>query len=215
MAMKKTLFTKYDKKWISKLPLVTFQGRIVVVVSPHETKRVVDFLLTNPILGMDTETRPSFKKGRQNIVSLLQVATKEMCFLFRLQFTGITPDIVRLLEDETVPKVGLSLHDDIHSLSKRQPFKPGRFIDLQHHFNELGVEDLSLQKLYANVFGQKFSKSQQLSNWEADVLTEKQKIYAATDAWACIMLYHEYIRLRETGDYILQKVEDEQPLTTT
>lgn len=215
MAMKKTLFTKYDKKWISKLPLVTFQGRIVVVVSPHETKRVVDFLLTNPILGMDTETRPSFKKGRQNIVSLLQVATKEMCFLFRLQFTGITPDIVRLLEDETVPKVGLSLHDDIHSLSKRQPFKPGRFIDLQHHFNELGVEDLSLQKLYANVFGQKISKSQQLSNWEADVLTEKQKIYAATDAWACIMLYHEYIRLRETGDYILQKVEDEQPLTTT
>ena len=215
MAMKKTLFTKYDKKWISKLPLVTFHGRIVVVVSPHETKRVVDFLLTNPILGMDTETRPSFKKGRQNIVSLLQVATKEMCFLFRLQFTGITPDIVRLLEDETVPKVGLSLHDDIHSLSKRQPFKPGRFIDLQHHFNELGVEDLSLQKLYANVFGQKISKSQQLSNWEADVLTEKQKIYAATDAWACIMLYDEYIRLRETGDYILQKVEDEQPLTTT
>ena len=208
MAMKKTLFNKYDKKWIAKLPQVAFQGRIFVVVSPHETKRVVDFLLTNPILGMDTETRPSFKKGRLNIVSLLQVATREVCFLFRLQFTGITPDIVRLLEDETVPKVGLSLHDDINSLNKRKTFKPGKFIDLQNHFNELGVEDLGLQKLYANVFGQKISKAQQRSNWEADVLTEKQKLYAATDAWACIMLYDEYIRLRDTGDFILQKVEE-------
>ena len=68
---------------------------------------------------------------------------------------------------------------------------------------EIGVEDRSLQKLYANFFGQKISKSQQLSNWENDVLLEKQKVYAATDAWACIQLYEELIRLEKTKDYNL------------
>lgn len=206
--MKKIIYNKYDKKLISKLPKVNFEGRIFVIVSPHETKKAVDFLLTKPILGVDTETRPSFKKGKQNLVSLLQVASREECFLFRLNHTGITPDIVRLLEDETVPKVGLSLHDDICSLTRRMAFKPGAFFDLQDHFSELGVKDLSLQKLYANVFGEKISKAQQLSNWEADVLSDKQKLYAATDAWACIRLYDEYVRLKQTGDFILQEVEE-------
>ena len=213
--MKKVLLSKYDKKLISNLPKVQFQGRIFVIVSPKETRRAVDFLLSKPILGMDTETRPSFKKGRQNLVSLLQVATREECFLFRLQHTGFNADIIRLLEDTNVPKVGLSLHDDVLSLSKRMAFHPGNFIDLQDHFNELGVTDLSLQKLYANVFGQKISKAQQLSNWEADVLSDKQKIYAATDAWACIMLYDEYLRLKNSGDYILQVVEDNSETDNT
>lgn len=206
--MKKVLFNKYDKKLISKLPKVSFEGRVFVILSSHETKRAVDFLLSKPILGVDTETRPSFKRGKQNIVSLLQVASREECFLFRLNHTGITPDIVRLLEDTTVPKVGVSLHDDICSLRRRTEFKPGAFFDLQDHFRELGVEDLSLQKLYANVFGQKISKAQQLSNWEADVLSDKQKLYAATDAWACIRLYDEYVRLKQSGDFILHVVEE-------
>ena len=206
--MRKILYDTYDKKLIPKLPKAVFEGRIFVIVSPHETKRAVDFLLSKTILGIDTETRPSFKKGKQNLVSLLQVASREDCFLFRLNHTGITPDIVRLLEDETVPKVGLSLHDDICSLSRRKAFKPGTFFDLQDHFSELGVKDLSLQKLYANVFGEKISKTQQLSNWEADVLSDKQKLYAATDAWACIKLYDEYVRLKETGDFELHIVEE-------
>ena len=115
--------------------------------------------------------------------------------------------VVRLLEDETVPKVGLSWHDDILQLHKRAEFTPGNFIDLQKHVGEIGVEDRSLQKLYANFFGQKISKSQQLSNWENDVLQEKQKIYAATDAWACIKLYEELLRLEQTNDFKL--VEEE------
>ena len=179
--MAKILFNKYDKKQIAQLPSVAFGGKIHVVVSPHETKRAVDILLKSAILGIDTETRPCFKKGRQNMVSLLQVSTLDVCFLFRLNLTGMTADIIRLLEDTTVPKVGLSLHDDILSLHRKAPFTPGNFIDLQDHMRELGIEDMSLQKLYANVFGQKISKSQQLSNWEADILTEKQKLYAATD----------------------------------
>lgn len=208
MTMTKNLYNRLDKKLIAKLPTVAFEGKIFVVMTPGEADRAVEFLLQHPILGIDTETRPSFKRGRQNTVSLLQVSTLDICFLFRLHLTGMTPSIIRLLEDTDVMKVGLSLHDDVLSLSKRAGFTPGNFVDLQELVKDIGIEDMSLQKLYANVFGQKISKSQQLSNWEADVLSERQKVYAATDAWACIMLYNEYVRLKTTGDYHLTYVEE-------
>lgn len=204
--MRKTIYNKYDKSLIRDLPRVTFPGRIVVVFNAGETERAVDHLLSHPILGIDTETRPCFKKGQQHRVSLLQVATEDFCFLFRLHLTGMTPAIIRLLEDTSVLKVGLSLQDDFLSLRKRARFKPGKFVDLQDRVSDFGVEDLSLQKLYANFFHEKISKSQQLSNWESDVLQEKQKIYAATDAWACIKLYKEFERLKETGNYELVQI---------
>ena len=135
------------------------------------------------------------------------MATYDTCFLFRLNNTGMTKSIIRLLEDESIPKIGLSLHDDIISLHKRAEFKPGNFIDLQKHVGEIGVEDLSLQKLYANFFGLKISKAQRLTNWEADILTDKQKVYAATDAWACIKLYDELMRLERDKDFELRIVK--------
>ena len=209
--MKKTLYDKFDKSKIAALPPVLFGGRIEVVVSVSEAARAVRFLLSQEILGIDTETRPSFRRGDIHRVALLQVSTRDICFLFRLNHTGLTPDIVQLLEDTTVPKIGLSLSDDMNALHKLGDFTPGLFIDLQDHVREIGVEDLSLQKLYANFFGQKISKRQQLSNWERDVLDEKQKGYAATDAWSCIMLYDELVRLKESGDYVLVKSAELSP----
>lgn len=206
--MTKTLYTKYDKKLIADLPVVAFQGRIITIITQGEAARAVDYLLTMPILGFDTETRPSFKRGSQYKVALLQVSTPDTCFLFRLNRIGLTPAIVKLLEDRTVPKIGLSWHDDINSLRRLGHFEPGWFIDIQHHVGELGLQDMSLQKLYANIFGQKISKRQQLSNWEADVLTDKQKLYAATDAWACIRIFEEMMRLKSTGDYELIETEE-------
>ena len=207
--MTRILYNKFDKKAIGSLPVARFPGRIITVIASGETERAVEYLLSQRMLGVDTETRPSFKKGRQNIVSLLQVSTLDTCFLFRLNYTGMTPAIIRFLEDTTVPKIGLSWHDDILSLKKRTDFKPGLFIDLQKHVGELGIEDQSLQKLYANLFGQRIMKREQLSNWENDVLTDKQKSYAATDAWACIMLYQELLRLQQSGDYELRTTESE------
>ena len=206
----KTIYNKYDKKLIPSLPLAEFEGRIVVVLTKGEADRAVDFLLSQQQLGIDTETRPSFQRGRQHRVALLQVSTSDICFLFRLNHTGLTPAIKRLLEDQTVQKIGLSLHDDINSLHKLGDFEPGLFIDIQSHVQELGIEDLSLQKLYANLFGQKISKRQQLSNWEADILNDKQKLYAATDAWACINIYNELLRLKATNDYKLIIQEDDE-----
>jgi ribonuclease D len=112
-----------------------------------------------------------------------------------------------------VPKIGLSLRDDLLSLHKLADFNAGYFIDLQDHMREIGVEDLSLQKLYANFFAQKISKREQLTNWEADILQDKQKLYAATDAWSCIMLYEELQRLEQTGDYELIKVDNDETST--
>jgi ribonuclease D len=186
---------------------VVYKGKIIVVISSYEAERAVDYLLSMPILGVDTETRPSFTKSQHYKCSLLQVATHHNCFLFRLNYTGLTPAIIRLLEDTNVPKVGLSWHDDIHSLQELGKFTPGNFIDLQHHMREIGIEDLSLQKLYANLFEERISKAERLSNWERDVLQEKQMSYAAIDAWACIRLYEELVRLKTTGDY---EIIDEQ-----
>lgn len=208
--MSKIIYDKFDKKSITKLPKVEFQGKIQVVITEKETERAVDFLLSCDLLGVDTETRPSFKKGKQNVVALLQVANDDICFLFRLNLLGLSKPIIRFLEDTTVPKVGLSLHDDMLSLSKRGDFIPGNFIDLQDHMTELGIQDLSLQKLFANIFHQKISKAQQLSNWEADILSDKQKKYAATDAWACIMLYREYQRMMVAKDYELIITEENE-----
>ena len=209
--MKKTIYHKYDKQRIPNLPRVLFEGRIVVILTESEAQKAVDYLLSQPILGVDTETRPSFKKGRANKVALLQVASHEVCFLFRLNQLGISPAVKRLLEDKKVPKIGLSWHDDLNMLHKSGDFETGCFVDLQDHVREIGVEDLSLQKLYANFFGQKISKRERLTNWEADVLNDKQKQYAATDAWACIMLYEELMRLEQTGDYeLIKTVEDVQ-----
>ena len=201
--MRKIIYNKFDKKSIAELPTVTFPGKTVVVMSESEAEKAVDFLLSNDILGVDTETRPSFKKGESHMVSLLQVSTSNICFLFRLNHIGITPAILRLLENTTVPMVGLSLHDDMLSLHKQVGFTPGNFIDLQDLVGELGIEDLSLQKLYANLFHQKISKRQRLTNWDSDVLNDKQKAYAALDAWACINLYKEILRLKNSGDYVL------------
>lgn len=213
--MKKIIYRKYDKTKIGSLPRVSFEGRIVTVITEKEAEKAVDYLLSQPILGIDTETRPSFKKGHVNEVALLQVSTHDVCFLFRLNLIGMSAAVIRLLEDTTVPKIGLSLRDDLMMLGRRAEFSRGRFIDLQNHVEEIGVEDMSLQKLYANFFGQKISKRERLSNWEAEILKDKQKVYAATDAWACIMLYEELMRLEQTGDYELKEDDHVQEHTVT
>lgn len=211
--MRKTIYNKYEKGLIAKLPRAVFEGRTIVILTPGETEKAVRYLLSQPVLGFDTETKPSFKRGQVHKVALLQVATEDTCFLFRLKHTGLTPALIRLLEDTTTTKVGLSWHDDVHSLHALDDFTPGSFIELQKLVNELGIEDMSLQKLYANLFGQKISKREQLSNWDADVLNDKQKAYAATDAWACVKIYKEVIHLKETHEYelIIQNEEETAP----
>ena len=213
--MKKVIYNKFDKARIQQLPRALFEGRIEVVLSESEAAKAVDYLLKQPIIGIDTETRPSFRKGVKYYVSLLQVSSRDICFLFRLKHTGMCESIIRLLEDTTIPKIGLSLHDDIRQLHEVAQFQPGYFIELQDKVKAFGVGDLSLQKLFANFFGERISKGQRLTNWEADILSESQKRYAATDAWACILLYEEMERLLQTGDFEVIRNEETQEVFQT
>ena len=167
--------------------------------------------MSQPILGFDSETRPTFKRNVSHQVALLQVATYDTCFLFRLNQLGLPNSIVRLLEDTNITKVALSWKDDTHMLQLRRKYKSGKFIDIQDEVGRIGIEDHSLQKIYANLFGKMISKRQQLSNWEADILSDAQKAYAALDAWACIHIYDEIQRLLHSRDYhiITTKSENE------
>ncbi|MCD7713379.1 MAG: 3'-5' exonuclease domain-containing protein 2 [Prevotella sp.] len=208
--MTKTIFSKFDKNAVHDLPQAAFPGRIIVIFSEQAAEKAVNLLLASDILGIDTETRPVFKRGIAHQVALMQVSNRDTCFLFRLNIIGLCAPVLRLLENTSVPMIGLSLNDDITMLQRRGKFVPGRFIDLQNLVGELGIEDRALQKLYANIFGEKISKRQQLSNWEAPILSEAQKKYAALDAWACIRLYEEVLRLKSSGDFTLVKIENSE-----
>lgn len=205
--MIKQLWNKFDKQKLPELPRVVFEGRIFVIHTEAEVSKAVDYLLNQSVLGFDTETRPTFKPGRMNPVALLQVATNDTCFLFRLNVLGLPEPLLKLLSDTKIRKVALSWKDDSCQLRRRQEFVMGNFIELQQYVRDFGIEDASLQKLYGNVFGQRISKSQQLSNWEVDVLSEGQKIYAATDAWACVRLYEELEQLKKYGNWELIEKE--------
>lgn len=204
----KILYSKFDKKAIPELPKVEFGGRIIVIQTAGEADRAVNYLMQFPQLGIDTETRPNFKPGGMNPVALLQISTPEACFLFRLNRFGLTDSLVQLFTSETVEKIGLSLHDDWAQLRKRKEFQPVNYVELQDYVKPFGIKDMSLQKLYANFFGQKISKNQRLTNWEADVLTEPQKRYAATDAWSCLQLYQKMTELLATRAYRLIEVPE-------
>lgn len=197
------LYEKIDKTKITDMPLAAFEGRIWVVDSPVEAEKAVEFLRKQPIVGIDTETRPSFRRGVTYKVALLQISTEELCFLFRLNRIGLVPCLIQLLQDSAVCKVGLSLRDDFQRLRELVDLQVCNYVDLQQVAARMGLKDMSLQKLFANFFGRKISKRQRLSNWEADVLTDAQKKYAATDAWACIKLYQNMQQLLQTSDYLL------------
>lgn len=183
-----------EKSEITAMPTVTFPGRIITINTAADVDKVVKALSKEKLLGFDTETRPAFRKGVQYKVSLLQLSTADTCFLIRLCNTGMPESLISLLENSEILKIGVSLHDDYQSLARRKRFKAGGFFDLQKYVSEFGIEEMSLQKIYAIIFGERISKNQQLSNWEQDILTDKQKQYAATDAWACLNIYN---RLKE------------------
>ena len=192
---------KIDKAEVAEMEVATFPGRIIVIQTETEAEKAVDYLLRFPKVGIDTETRPSFKRGIMHKVALLQVSTYDTCFLFRLNMIGMCPPVVRLLSHPTLVKVGLSLKDDIHMLHQLGEFPGNNFIDLQNIVGQVGIRDMSLQKIYANLFGKKVSKRQRLTNWEADVLDDRQKEYAAIDAWVCLKIYDRIEELKASGEY--------------
>lgn len=168
-----------------------FKGEIVLVGDMKTFRQVFPRLLGSKILGFDTETRPNFKKGRKNKVSLLQLANGELACLFRINKIGMPDELVGLLADPGVIKAGVAIHDDIRFLKGIRKFNPEGFVDLQPFVKDFGIKSSGLKKLCAIILGFRISKRQQVTDWEAPELTEAQQLYAATDAWVCYEIYRK------------------------
>ncbi|GAB6395595.1 MAG: 3'-5' exonuclease [Bacteroidales bacterium] len=175
---------------ISLLPVEKYDGRIVVIEREEDVADAAGYLSGCAKVGFDTETRPCFGRGPRYKIALMQVADDDVCFLFRLNRIGLPKALKDFLQNNSVLKIGLSLRDDFRAIHKCTNIEPANFLDLQHYVNKFGIEEKSLQKIYAILFDSQISKKQQLSNWEADELSEFQKQYAALDAWACLKIYN-------------------------
>ena len=176
---------------IEKLEYASFPGKIYVIDSVgSEFNRAISYLRAQKIIGFDTETRPCFAQNQPRYgVALLQLSGPGKAFLFRINKMGMHRRLCNLLADPKIIKVGAAVHDDIRGLQKHHDFKPASFVDLQKSVWEWGIKDKSVKKMAAIILGCRISKTQQLSNWEADVLSESQCKYAATDAWVCREMY--------------------------
>ncbi len=179
-----------SKEELSELPVEVYSGRIHVVNTAEQAEQAVEVLSQHNRLGFDTETKPSFVRGQHHKMALIQLATDTEAYLFRLNVMKTIPEcLISLFQDETILKIGLALQNDLPGLAQRGESLKG-FIDIQKIAPQHGIQELSLQKIYAILFGKRISKSQRVSNWSATELTEAQKAYAAIDAWACLRIYN-------------------------
>ena len=174
---------------VNNLPLKAFDGKIVLIEDPAKLEKAVQEISKHPVVGFDTETRPSFKKGQHFKVALLQLAVDKKVFLVRLNHTGLPDELVKLFENENVIKTGVGLRDDLVALQKLKKFHAKGFEDLATLSKKSGLQVESVKKLTALLLGFRISKSAQTSNWESVTLSEKQLEYAATDAWVCLEIH--------------------------
>jgi ribonuclease D len=179
-----------SKEEVDALDLIQYEGPIHVIDTREAFEAAVRTISREPLLGFDTETRPSFKKGKVYPTSLIQLATLEQAWIIRVSRIGYPGSLLKILSDERPMKIGLGLQDDIRRLRADFQFEPLGFLDLQHYVPAFKIDEKGLKKISGIVLKRRISKSQQVSNWDSDVLTEAQLRYAATDAWVCLMIYN-------------------------
>ncbi len=179
-----------DKVQVNAMPQEVFTGQIHVIDSMFGLTAAVAALRRAPLVGFDTETRPSFRKGVVHKPALVQLSTLDDCFLFRVNKIGMPTALAQYLADETCKKVGLSIHDDFNVIHRMSAVSPQGFVELQQLVGQYHIVDIGLQKIYAILFHKKISKGQRLTNWETPSLTAAQQSYAAIDAWACVKIYN-------------------------
>ena len=184
-----TYIHRISKDLLQWMPLAAFEGEVIVVDKPEMVSEAVAYLRTQRVLGVDTEARPSFNRGVHYPTALVQISSKERCYLFRLTHVGMPKELADIFADASICKVGLAFKDDINGLRRRRNFTPANCVDLQAMVGRYGILDLGLQKIFAICFGKKISKTQQLTNWENSHLTPEQARYASTDAWATLLIY--------------------------
>lgn len=198
--------TRISKDEVNLMPVTIFDGKITLVDDLSKIQPAIDELRKSEIVGIDTETKPSFIRGTHHKVSLVQISTLDHCFLFRLNKINFPDALAGIIADESIKKIGLSLRDDLAGLNKQHKFKPANCIDIQTIIQSYGILELGLQKIYATLFNKKISKAQRLTNWESPELTEPQQRYAATDAWASLQIYLQLIKEKPLPKKKIQQI---------
>lgn len=202
--------TKISKEEVNELPLAEFEADIVVVDTEEKVVEAMAYLNKCKEVGIDTETKPVFKRGQTHKVALLQVGDLKCCFLFRLNMIAFPEELARFLADKSICKIGLALKDDFVGLNRHFHFKPENVIELQSLVKQYGILELGLQKIYAVVFGLKISKSQRMSNWESEELNHQQQRYAAIDAWAPLQIYYQLKKEKKLTKKEIDRIVGEQ-----
>ena len=194
-------FKKYvSKDEIKNYSVEKFNGKISIIDKKKDLLDAYLFLKKQKIIGFDTESRPTFKKGVSSNVSLIQFSTKDEVFLFRINIIGFDDMLIDLINDKKIKKIGIAIFDDIKSLQKIKEFESNSVIDLNKLALNLGFESIGAVKLSILILGFSISKSARLSNWEKKDLTTSQIEYAATDAWICNMIYKKLLNEGEIKD---------------
>lgn len=201
--------SKITKEEVNLMPVVAFDGKITLVDELSKVQEAIEELRLSTVVGVDTETKPSFTRGTHYKVSLVQISTTGHCFLFRLNKIPFPTELADFFADEKIKKIGLALRDDFSGLNRHHAFKPANFVDLQSIVKNYGILELGLQKIFAIVFGRKISKSQRLTNWENAELTDQQQIYAATDAWASLLIYLQLMKEKPLTKKQIDKLMDD------
>lgn len=192
------------------MPVAAFEGEVIVVDREEQVHDAVTYLRTQPVIGVDTEARPSFQRGTHYPTALVQIASHERCYLFRLTHVGMPQELADLFADEKIKKVGLAFRDDINGLRRRRNFVPANCVDIQSMVAQYGILDLGLQKIFAICFGKKISKAQQLTNWENSHLTPEQARYASTDAWATLLIYEDLLKHEPLAQKEVEELKREE-----
>ena len=187
---------RLTKEHVKSLPIISFRGTIHLIDKKKDIEEAIKILSKERVLGFDTETRPNFKKGQKNSVSLLQLSTQNDAYLFRLNLLGLPREILSLLSDKNILKIGVAIIDDIRALQKLCRFEPEGFVELSSIGKQLGIITCGLQNLAAIFFGVRITKKERLTNWERRQFNESQCLYAATDAWICLEMFF-FLKLKK------------------
>ncbi len=182
---------RITKQDINDLPLFKYEGKTVIAADEKQIDKAIFEIEKHDLVGLDTETKPTFKKGQFNHVALIQIAVPEKVYLLRIHRVGITNTLANFFSNDQIIKVGIALDDDLIALNKRRRFNPGGFLDLNKIAPTLGIENIGARNLSALLLNFRISKNQQVSNWENPILTQHQIKYAATDAWICLEMYNK------------------------
>ena len=191
----------YTKDEINNLPVLTYEGEVVLVRTDAELQNILPELHKASILGFDTETRPMFAKGTPYPPSLIQLATDQKVYLIQLKQISFGQELADILESEGIVKAGVAIQDDLNALMKLFPFKAKNITDLAHLAKRKGLQAQGLRTISANLLGYRISKGAQCSNWAVETLTHVQIKYAATDAWLGLIIYNTLIGLEDSPNY--------------